>query len=344
MSSNVLSPSTVEVGIDTYTPSFFGDLLPKGGFRGHVTATAQNQPKIPLCVLVFGDKGGSKLELHDQSSISAPACLVHSDQDINVDPSASLSAVAVQTGGKAKGPITPSAQTDAPTLTDPFLNVDVGFPSACGVSGPGPKPAGPAGAPGPGAASTDAFTTSSVLAAGVHCNNITVSDGATLQLAAGEHYFAGDLTVNDVSRVTDDDVVLVFGPKASFNFTGQSLVSFNGRRSGPRAGFVIAATGDNNFDFQIASDYVSNLLGVIYMPAAVLKVTGSQSVAQASAWTVITALSVQLAGTPGGPGSPGGPLSSASSSHLVVNANYSLSTVPVPLGVGPSGGGSRLVN
>jgi hypothetical protein len=69
------------------------------------------------------------------------------------------------------------------------------------------------------------------------------------------------------------------------------------------------------------------LLGTIYIPASTLAVSGTGgSVNGQSAWTVIVAKAIQLSGSP----------------NLVINANYTLSNVPVPDGVGPNNGGSVL--
>ena len=78
-------------------------------------------------------------------------------------------------------------------------------------------------------------------------------------------------------------------------------------------------------------------------PNAQLRVYGTSQVAQASAWTVITAKSLvvqaapptpPLPPVPGAvkvqPPAPGG----RSSPLLVINANYGASDVPVPTGVG----------
>ena len=83
----------------------------------------------------------------------------------------------------------------------------------------------------------------------------------------------------------------------------------------------------NRQDFIISSDQVESLLGVIYVPDATLIVEGSADVARESAWTVIVSQRLELKGSP----------------QLFINANYTASDVPVPEGVGPSSGGSRLL-
>lgn len=120
----------------------------------------------------------------------------------------------------------------------------------------------------------------------------------------------------------------MFDKLSKFEFRDQSRVNLDGRRTGAYAGMVLAALRGNTQDFLISSDHVDRLLGVIYIPDAKLIVDGRSEVARDSAWTVVVAKSMQLQGTP----------------SLVINANYSGSSVPVPEGVGPRDGGSQLVD
>lgn len=90
---------------------------------------------------------------------------------------------------------------------------------------------------------------------------------------------------------------------------------------------MLTAARQNTRDFVISSDHVEALLGVIYIPGARLVVEGSAAVARESAWTVIVARYLRMVGSP----------------SLFINADYRSSDVPVPEGVGPSGGGSQLV-
>ena len=104
-------------------------------------------------------------------------------------------------------------------------------------------------------------------------------------------------------------MVLFFDKTSKFEFIDSALVRLSGRRTGEYTGIVMGATRDNTQDFIISSDNVESLLGVIYVPNALLLVEGRADVARESAWTVI----------------------------------YNASNVPVPAGVGPRTGGSRLV-
>jgi hypothetical protein len=318
ISSAQIDSRTMKVTIDGVVPSFFGNMLPAGGFKVHVESTAQSLNGAPLCVLVFGTHAQGyqtkvqNLNIGASGAMTASACAVYSDQDINVGGGAALSANTVEAVGKANGPITPTPQTGAAHVPDPFAALNVDFPYAC-LKG--------------GSQVQTVITIDTMLPPGVHCDNITVQNGAKLTLSPGEHYFGGDLTLQDTSILTGDDVVLVFDKTSKFDFNGTSSVTLAGRKTGPLAGFVIACDRANNANFMIESDHVSALVGTVYIPSAQLVVDGKNKVAQSSPWTVIVAQAVNVQG----------------SSNLVINADYASSTVPVPSGVGPSARGSKLI-
>jgi hypothetical protein len=78
---------------------------------------------------------------------------------------------------------------------------------------------------------------------------------------------------------------------------------------------------------------VERLLGVVYLRTGFLQVSGEGVAAEDSAWTVIVARRVISTGQ----------------AKIRINADYESSDVPVPKGVGPSGGlpggeGTRLID
>ncbi len=77
--------------------------------------------------------------------------------------------------------------------------------------------------------------------------------------------------------------------------------------------------------FLIGTDLAAKLLGTIYLPSGTLKVDVLGLVAADSAYTVIVAdrLDVKRA-------------------NLVINSDYGATDVPVPQGVGPTGGSVSL--
>lgn len=298
--------SQVTVAIDGSRGSFFGNILPPGGWKIHVQATAATLGKLPLCVLSSGTNKSNTINLSGSSQATATGCMVHSNSDVTVTGGAKLAAGMVQSTGAASGNISPAPQVGAPAIADPFAAMSIVTP--LGLCTP----------------LDQVFTSGAqVLAPGIHCGNITVENGATLTLLPGEHYFLnGRLTMEQSSTLSGSNVVLIFDAKSEFQFDGTSQVNLSGRLTGPYAGFVIATTRTNINTFSIATNGARQLVGTIYIPKAKLEVTGTgDSVADQSAWTVVVAHSIHLTG----------------SANLVINSNYATSSVPVPAGVGPSG-------
>jgi hypothetical protein len=303
--------NALEVVLDAHRDSFFGSMLPPGGWNFSAEARAVTLARAPLCVLVTGDHGERVLNVRDSGRINAPGCMVHSNRDVIVD-GGSISAADVQAVTNARGTIIPAPGVDAAPVPDPFVDADLTPPHACsGTTLPGMVQAGVVR-----------------LSPGVHCGDIAILGNAELVLEPGEHWFSGGIIdIRGMGRLTGRDVALMFAPDARFEFRGQATVDLEGRRTGPYAGFVVVSAPSNTQHFLISADNVRRLLGVIYIPRARLVVEGQRNIAQDSAWTVIVARQLRLNGSP----------------SLIINANYGYSDVPVPEGVGPSGGSTQLV-
>lgn len=294
--------SSVTVAITGKRPSFFGNMLPPGGWTLHAQATASTLGELPLCVLASGAGGGGKISLVASPTLTAGNCLVQSNANMTVDAAGSLTAGLAQASGTASGPITPTPQTGAPTIADPFATLNIS-PPLLGLCSP---------------LDVTQLLGLPVLP-GNHCG-LTVRAGQTLYLAPGVHYFSqGGLTMAQNSTLTGSNVVLIFEPDSSFNFADSSVIDLSGRQSGTYAGFVIITTRTNSNIFTISSDSAHMLEGAVYIPSATLQITGTgNKVADQSPWTVVVAQSLQMTG----------------SANLVINANYASSVVPVPAGAG----------
>lgn len=305
----------IKVLLEGHRPSFFANMLPPGGWNFSGEATATSLGLVPLCVLVTGGSQSKVLYVRDAGRISAPACMVHSNRDILVE-GGSIQASAVQAVTSASGAISPSPGTGAARIDDPFsgLDLDRDRHLECVVT-----------------ALTEPLKLAigvTRLRPGVHCGGLEASGNSTLILEPGEHWFlGGHLIIREGARLQGDDVVLFFDKASKFEFRDTALVRLSGRTDGIYAGIVMGATRDNTQDFVISSDNVESLLGVLYVPNAQLIVEGKADVARDSAWTVIVSKNLQLKGSP----------------SLFINANYNSTTVPVPNGVGPRTGGSRLI-
>ena len=300
----VTEEGLVQVQLAVNRSSFFGNMLPPGGWNFTITANAQQMGTTPLCVLSFGDDKSDIINLKDNAKVQAPGCLVHSNSDVRIEGHGDLTAGIVQAAGLATGKITPSPQTDAPVIADPFASMSIAPPG--GLCSP---------------VDLVSELLPIVLAPGLHCGNFTAGKNVTVTLLPGEHYFQkGKLELKEQSVLKGDNVVLIFGKDAKFDFKDQSQINLKGRRQGTYAGFVIATTRDNTNTFEISSSAARELLGTVYIPSAELLVMGKEKsrIADQSAWTVIVARSIQLKENP----------------DLVINKNYAGSSVPVPGGVG----------
>ncbi len=305
VTASVGQNSVMTVAIDTQRASFFGNLLPLGGFHTHVTATAKAVNTTPLCVLGIAPALTDTVHITGTSQLQAGQCLVHSNQSLTADPAASIAASASEASTIATGPITPAALIGAPPTNplDPFAGLNVN-PTSCSGTATALNVSGGATIP---------------LAAGIHLMPITVSGGSTLTLGAGDHYFCKTLTVSGGSTVTGADVDLVFDSAATMNLSGGSTaVNLSGRQSGPLAGFVIIADRTYTNTFTLQSDFITGLTGTVYVPTATLAVQGTGKSGATSPWTVIAAKGLTVNG----------------GAQLVINSNYSISNVPVPQGVG----------
>jgi hypothetical protein len=278
-----------------------------------VSATAQTLQQMPLCVLQTNIDNSSGIKVSDRARVQAPGCLVHANTNIEAADRSQIDAGTIQVVGDARGALYPSPNIGALAIPDPFTGLDLTYTHVCPQNQP------------------DVVHTGNVrlqLAPGYHCGKIVVKGNAEIEFLPGEHYFLGSLDFKGSTRLTGDDVVLIFDNDDSFILGENAQVRLRGRRSGRFAGFVIATTHANTNTFTISATRVRELLGTIYIPSAELEITGRSSVAEESAWSVIVASTLTMKESP----------------TLVINRNYTASNVPVPNGVGPSDGAPRLVD
>ncbi|AWN50425.1 hypothetical protein DK412_00685 [Methylobacterium sp. 17Sr1-1] len=312
----VATTATVEAASRTVTvrqsanrASFFGNLLPPGGWTIAATATAIRTARKPLCVL--GTRGGGPLDdgqdsiaLQASSAITASDCLVQSNANLTAGPGTVLSAGEARAVGSAAGPIRPAPVTDAPPMADPFAAMRLDAPSLLCDS-----------------LSLSLGSGTFRLEPGVHCGAIALLGDATIVLAPGDHYFVGPgLSVGGNATITGSDVVVILKGLVTAQVTGSAVLQLEGRKSGPYAGFVLITDRSYLGDVEISTSNARKLVGTIYLPNASLTVSGANNrIADQSPWTVVVARTIRTLG----------------SANLVINAGYAASSVPVPAGVGP---------
>jgi hypothetical protein len=294
--------------------SFFGNMVPPGGFKIAVNATAEALNRQPLCILALPENDDDDqtpgLSAVVNSSIQADNCLVHSNGDMLTRDNALITAGTIQAKRTATGSgYRPDANSGALRVVDPFRSRVIRRAGACRTLNPN--------------ALVVAGNNTDQLAAAVHTRAISVRGNATLTLLPGEHYFCQNVTIQGSGTLKGDNVVMIFDEEGTFQANNNSAISLSGRTSGDWAGFVIVASRQNDEDMRISSSFVDKLLGTIYVPEATLVINAAGAVAEDSKWSVIVAKDITLAGN----------------SKLVINTDYTGSGVPVPMGVGDSAGG-----
>lgn len=301
--------------------SFFGNMVPPGGFTIRVNAIAEALNQQPLCVLALpenedDEEEPSGLSAIKDSSVQANNCLVHSNGNMTTQDKGAVTAGTIQASRSATGTgFSPAANNGALRLTDPFRGRRIKRANACDGFG------------------TVNFvvsgTMNATLPAGVHNRNVLVWGNGKLVLGPGEHYFCKSFTVKGNGTLSGDNVVMMFDDDATFKASESSRLSLTGRTTGDWAGFVVVTTRDNEEDMEISSMLVDRLLGTIYLPNAQLVINAPGAVAEDSKWSVVVAKDIFL----------------DKNARLVINTDYAGSGVPVPLGVGDkkaNGNGARL--
>jgi len=310
--------SAVSVLLSATRPSFFGSLLPPGGWRFQAQATAAPVGRTPLCVLATGSSG-TMIDVANSSVIEAPDCGVHSNADIVLDNPAHIEGRKIQAVLTASGgTMVPAPGTGAAPITDPFASMTFPDMDSCPSAGdddPDTITYGPHG--------------TYLLAPGFHCSPIMVKTGATLMLEPGDHFFRKNLELQGTAGLTGEDVFLFFDHGSDPLFDGAGArVNLIGRRSGPYAGMVMATIAGEQPNIILPGKIVEKLLGVVYVRNGFLEVSGEGVAAEDSDWTVIVARQILT----------------RSSARIRINANYVSSgesgDVPVPDGVGPNSSGA----
>ena len=308
--------NSMVVEITATRTSFFGNLLPPGGFYTKVRAAASGMTQEPICVLgVDSAFTPSVIEIRDSSTVTAD-CTVHANKDITVATTARLTAHAVQAVGVASGPITPAGRSGAETVADPFASRVITTPACPWMD-------------------ERAYSSGYIeVDPGVYCGDYELSGTVHVHMKPGTYYFmgasaqnAGKVSLKGQARLTGTDVTMIFAKTSKLYVTETAKLDLKAPRTGTNAGMLIMATRDNNKTFEFMSPSVDRLEGVIYLPGAQMIVDGAGQIAEQSKWTiaVVKALKVEHA------------------AQLVVHTDYAGSEVPRPAQVNSGVGTARLL-
>lgn len=321
------APAGVQVTLTARRPSFFGNLLPPGGFVIQATGRAQKLARNPLCILSLSERHQKKKGAQTSDTakkadalnvqagaVIARSCMVYSNDNISLGKLGRIDAASVQAVGVIRGKVTNSGAGAAP-LDDPlsatFANSTLGMcPSKTGhVIQSGQEYA---------------------VAPGVLCGELVANPGSTLTFEPGVHHLKeGTLVLKRDVTVIGKDVTLVIWPGWQILSKGSAAaLSLSGTTTGPWAGFALAVHPDHQQDLVLNFQEIRKLEGVVYVPGgSVIVPGGGIDPTEVTPWTVIVAKALKVQG----------------GRQLQINTNYETSAVPVPDGVGNKVGGGAPV-
>jgi hypothetical protein len=315
----------IEVNVTSAPRVFFPGVI--GATAGPVRAQAIAEIQgSSVCMIGLEVKAKSTLFMQKRAAITARNCAIYSNsrhaEGIKVEGDARVAADFICSAGGVrldkKLALSPEPLTDCPTVSDPLAS----------------RPA-----PAVGACTHTMFKLAKgktqSLTPGVYCGGLEIE--GTANLKEGVYIIKdGELKVKKDGKLAGNHVgFFLTGKNALITFDKETRIELSGPRDGPLAGLlfyedrnVIAADGavieldpeglPKPREHRIRSDDARELVGTIYLPRNRLLIDGDKPVAAQSAYTVIVAREVVLAEGP----------------EVVLNADYDLSDVPVPEGVG----------
>jgi len=292
-------------------------MLQHFGYGEIVSATAEARlyGTTRLCILALAESGSGKkaIRLDRIGTIRAEECAMQSNGTVSdaidvgalsrVHASAICSAGGVSGGAAA---FNPEPQTDCPIVEDPLAAREVPEAGPCDYK------------------NKTILLGLHRISPGHYCGGLKLGAAALVKADPGDYIISGgDLSLGLAAALTGENVSFRFvGPKAGFRFAETAIVSLGAPKEGPMAGFLFYRDPDPQpGDFVIGTDLATKLLGTIYLPGATLTVDVIGLVAAQSAYTVIVADRIDIRGA-----------------ELVVNSDYGATDIPVPRGVGPTGG------
>jgi hypothetical protein len=298
---------------------------------------------MPLCLLGLNPSAPDAINLDQSALLTAPGCLVQanstSKKSLESMHSATLTAGMICTaGGKSQtrnANFSPAPITDCPVLQDPLKARAAPAIGGCSYTN----------------VVVDGIATT--LQPGVYCGGLKLTNGAMAKLSGGIFVIKdGPLIVDGGASIAGTEVAIYLsGSTANLTFDADTTVDLSAPSDGPLAGILIyddpsgasapaktpksgrGANGRGNKtaaprQHQILSDNARNLLGTIYMPQGEIIIDATQPIADKSAYTVLIVNQLHLYSGP----------------NLILNTDYSATTVPVPMGVGPFGAKVFLTN
>lgn len=288
-----------------------------------------------ICMIGLSPISKSTLRLRSRAKITAESCALYSNSTSKssmwVASTASVKADLICIAGGYHGSSDELAATtieDCTPVADPLAERIAPTYAGCDYQ-------------------SKTVTANEKLQPGVYCGGITV-DGGEADLESGDYILTGGpLAVRNGGTLQGEYVgFFLSGADATIQFDYEANVSLTAPKSGSMTGLLFYST---EYEFSeknnaakkrkndgvkkpahfIRSDNARRLVGTIYLPSGKLLIDGRNPIADRSEYTVIIADTFELQDGP----------------NLVLKADYHLSDIPVPDGVGPvADKEARLVN
>lgn len=280
-----------------------------------VKATARVIGNINICVIALDTAAPQALELSESGKMVARKCGVFANSTSRAGLTATGSVRLVSelscTVGGYSGPSSnyrPPPVTDCPPIDDPLAARPAPIYGGCDY------------------VDTEVEELAVTLHPGVYCGGLELDESADVRLAPGIYIIKdGEFFVHRSASVHGEHVSFyLVGDEAVIDIEEQSTVSLTAPKDGAMAGilFFEDRAAKPLQEHVIASHNARVLLGTIYLPAGILVIDAEEPIAQDSAYTAIIARRIAI----------------QNRSKLVINADYGKTDVPVPDGIGPSGG------
>ena len=284
-----------------------------------VSASAHAKGSANICIITLNASSRETLLLSGDAKLSGKKCAVFDNSTnsaaIGVYNNAKItSALTCSSGGYSGTSMNyaPMPVTDCPPRDNPLATRTPPIVGVCNHS----------------KFSVNNFT--GVLQPGVYCGGLTIMGSSNVEFQKGIYIIKdGDMEVLGTSKIFGEEVGFYFIGNGADLFLNDSVdVSLSAPITGVMAGILIwQDPGGNTIKvFEVASNNVKTLVGTIYLPKGKFLGRANAPVAQTSAYTAIVADKIEL----------------LSGVNLVLNTNYGQTPVPVPAGLGGTGGSVSL--
>jgi hypothetical protein len=309
--------ASVEVTVSETAKHIFGEILGASSSPLAVKAVARIA-STRLCLLALEPEKSQAIDMNKSARLTGVRCSVFSNSTdkrgiVAADSSRIDAESTCSAGGiDGKGNFVTPPTTDCPQIADPLASRAPPAVGACTAS------------------RTVIKGGVQKLEPGVYCDGLKITGGATVTLSPGIYVIQGGKFIVDQGATLEGEDVGFFlaGSQSTLKFDYDTTINLAAPKTGDMAGILIFDDRTEKSDkHRIYSNNARKLLGTIYMPSGSLYIDAKKPIADRSAYTVVVARTVEIYDGP----------------DLVLNSDYSATSVPVPKGVGPIGSTVRLV-